>query len=144
MKEFSRKHIHIILCTLSAGFILCGLVMLIQDFYNTGDVTINNLQEVANAYAAGILATLEPSFNGKVTIRNSAVKNGKVLLVIKDSYANSMVPYLLDHYEKITMIDLRYYNESVPSLVAEGWDEVLVCYEMTNFIKDRNLFKLIV
>ena len=35
MKEFSRKHIHIILCTLSAGFILCGLVMLIQDFYNS-------------------------------------------------------------------------------------------------------------
>ena len=35
LKEFSRKHIHIILCTLSAGFILCGLVMLIQDFYNS-------------------------------------------------------------------------------------------------------------
>ena len=35
MKEFSRKHIHIILCTLSTGFILCGLVMLIQDFYNS-------------------------------------------------------------------------------------------------------------
>ena len=35
LKEFSRKHIHIILCTLSVGLILCGLVMLIQDFYNS-------------------------------------------------------------------------------------------------------------
>ena len=80
---------------------------------------------------------------GKITIKNPEAEGKGSLLVIKDSYANSMVPYLLDHYEQITMIDLRYYNESVPELVTEGWDEVLVCYEMSNFIKDRNLFKLI-
>ena len=80
---------------------------------------------------------------GKITIKNPEAEGKGSLLIIKDSYANSMVPYLLDHYEQITMIDLRYYNESVPELVAEGWDEVLVCYEMSNFIKERNLFKLI-
>ncbi len=80
---------------------------------------------------------------GKITIKNPEAEGKGSLLIIKDSYANSMVPYLLDHYEQITMIDLRYYNESVPELAAEGWDEVLVCYEMSNFIKDRNLFKLI-
>lgn len=80
---------------------------------------------------------------GKITVRNPEAQGKGSLLVIKDSFANSMVPYLLDQYETITMIDLRYYNESVPELIAEGWDEVLVCYEMTNFIKDRNLFKLI-
>ena len=80
---------------------------------------------------------------GKITIKNPQLEGKGSLLIIKDSYANSMVPYLLDHYDQITMIDLRYYNESVPELAAEGWDEVLVCYEMSNFIKDRNLFKLI-
>ena len=80
---------------------------------------------------------------GKITVKNPEAEGKGSFLIIKDSYANSMVPYLLDSYEQITMIDLRYYNESVPELVAEGWDEVLVCYEMTNFIKDRNLFKLI-
>ena len=35
MKEFSLKHIHIILCTLSVGLILCGLVMFSQDFYSS-------------------------------------------------------------------------------------------------------------
>ncbi|MGN0336950.1 MAG: DHHW family protein [Lachnospiraceae bacterium] len=80
---------------------------------------------------------------GKITIKNPQANGKGSLLIIKDSYANSMVPYLLDHYGQITMIDLRYYNESVPELAAEGWDEVLVCYEMSNFIKDRNLFKLI-
>ena len=80
---------------------------------------------------------------GKITIKNPKAEGKGSLLIIKDSYANSMVPYLLDHYEQITMIDLRYYNESVPELVAQDWDAVLVCYEMSNFIKDRNLFKLI-
>lgn len=80
---------------------------------------------------------------GKITVKNPEAQGEGSLLIIKDSFANSMAPYLLDHYEKITMIDLRYYNESVPKLVAGGWDEVLVCYEMSNFIKDRNLFKLI-
>lgn len=80
---------------------------------------------------------------GKITVKNQEAEGKGSLLVFKDSYANSMVPYLLDEYEQITMIDLRYYNESVPGLVAQGWDEVLVCYEMSNFINDRNLFKLI-
>ena len=41
------------------------------------------------------------------------------------------------------MIDLRYYNESVSALTEQGWDEILVCYEMSNFIKDKNLFKIL-
>lgn len=80
---------------------------------------------------------------GKLTIRNPQAAGKGTLLIFKDSYVNSMVPYLLDNYEQITMIDLRYFNESVPALISHDWDEVLVCYELSNFIKDRNLFKLI-
>lgn len=80
---------------------------------------------------------------GRLTIKNPAAAGKGTLLLVKDSYANSMVPYLLDHYEQITMIDLRYYNESVPALTAQGYDEILVCYEMSNFINDRNVVKLI-
>lgn len=80
---------------------------------------------------------------GRLTIKNPGAAGAGKLLLVKDSYANSMVPYLLDRYEQITMIDLRYDQESVPELLSQGWDEVLVCYEMSNFIKDRNLFKLI-
>lgn len=80
---------------------------------------------------------------GRLTIKNPSAGEGGSLLMFKDSFANSMVPYLLDNYAQITMIDLRYYNESVPALVSEGWDEILICYEMSNFINDRNLVKLI-
>lgn len=80
---------------------------------------------------------------GRLMIKNPDAEKQGSLLIFKDSYANSMVPYLLEYYGQITMVDLRYYNESVPELVSEGWDEVLVCYEMSNFINERNVVKLI-
>ena len=65
------------------------------------------------------------------------------LLVIKDSFANSFVPYLIDDYEEITMIDLRYYMGSVKSM-AESDDitHILVLYNMANFVSDENIVKL--
>ena len=80
---------------------------------------------------------------GSLTITNPDAQTDRHLLILKDSYANSMVPYLIDGYAQITMIDLRYYNESVSELAAQDWDEILVCYEMSNFIKDKNLFKIL-
>lgn len=80
---------------------------------------------------------------GSLTITNPEAHTDRKLLIIKDSYANSMVPYLISSYAQITMIDLRYNNESVSEFAAQGWDEILVCYEMSNFIKDKNLFKIL-
>lgn len=79
---------------------------------------------------------------GKVTIQTEAEKKGR-LVIFKDSFANSMVPFLLQDYSEIIMIDLRYYRESVAELLAEQEDaEILVLYEMSNFAQDTNLFKL--
>jgi hypothetical protein len=36
------------------------------------------------------------------------VKNGRTAVVVKDSYANSFVPFLAPHYERIVIIDPRY------------------------------------
>lgn len=79
---------------------------------------------------------------GKVDIETEA-NNGKRLLVIKDSFANSMVPYLLEQYEHITMLDLRYFNGSVSQVMAqEEITEVLFLYEMTNLLTDSGIAKL--
>ena len=58
------------------------------------------------------------------------------LLILKDSFANSFVPYLLDDYSKITMIDSRYYRGNVTEL-AEDYDEVLVLYGIDNFAGEK-------
>lgn len=66
---------------------------------------------------------------------------GRSLLVVKDSFANSFLPFLTADYDTITVLDLRYCRENVQAL-AEGCTDVLVLYELTNFAGDNNLFKL--
>ena len=64
------------------------------------------------------------------------------LLLFKDSFANCMIPFMLEDYEQITVIDLRFFNDSVPELMKEGFDRVLILYEISNFAGDKNLYKL--
>ena len=79
---------------------------------------------------------------GKVDIRTEAA-NGKRLLVIKDSFANSFVPYLLGEYEQIVMLDLRYFGGSVAQeMEANGITDVLFLYEMTNLLTDNGIVRL--
>ena len=62
------------------------------------------------------------------------------LLLIKDSYANALLPYLLREYAHITAVDLRYYPGTVLSLLAEGaYDEVLILYNLKSFASDSYL-----
>lgn len=79
---------------------------------------------------------------GRVDI-DTGVDNGKSIVIIKDSFANSFVPYLLGEYEQITMLDLRYFAGNVQQTVADtGADEVLFLYEMTNLLTDTGILKL--
>lgn len=74
-----------------------------------------------------------------VRIRNEAnVGKGK-LLVIRDSYANCIGPMLAESYEEVVMVDLRYYKLPVSALCqAEGFDNVLILYSLSNFMTDSN------
>ncbi|WP_018248391.1 DHHW family protein [Orenia marismortui] len=66
----------------------------------------------------------------------------KKLLVFKDSYANSMIPFLTNHYAQIEIIDLRYYNGSIAALMNESWDHILFLFNFISFSKDPYLVKL--
>ena len=79
---------------------------------------------------------------GQTTI-SGGCKNGKTLLMIKDSFANSLVPFLTADYETIIMLDLRYYMGSAQQLISEqGVDEILFVCEMSSFANDKNMVKL--
>ena len=60
------------------------------------------------------------------------------LLIVKDSYANSFVPFIMDDFSLITMIDTRYYRQSVKDLALKGkYDQVLVLYSVSNFSEEK-------
>lgn len=79
---------------------------------------------------------------GKVIIQPNSASEKK-LLVFKDSFANTMIPFLMADYQEIIMLDMRYYKESVAGLLSEYKpDEILILYEMSNFAQDKKLHNL--
>lgn len=56
-----------------------------------------------------------------------SVKNGRNLMVIKDSYANAFIPFLVAHFEKIFVADIRYFPYKITSFVKDNRvNEVLI------------------
>ena len=64
---------------------------------------------------------------------------GKIL-VIRDSYSNCLGCFLAESYETVVLVDLRYYKNPITELYAqEEFQDVLVCYSLSNFMTDTNL-----
>lgn len=73
----------------------------------------------------------------------SKLENDKRVLVIKDSYAHSFLPFLVNHYEETHVIDLRYYNGSIDEYMEENnITDILVLYHGVGFVNDINIPKL--
>ncbi len=74
---------------------------------------------------------------------HTTVNNGKSLLLIKDSFANSFVPYLINQFEYIYVLDLRYYNQSLSEyLEKHRITDILILYSLWEFVQDENVYKL--
>lgn len=71
---------------------------------------------------------------------STPTESNNTLLVLKDSYANSFVPFLAQHYRKIIMIDPRYYYGDLEQLLqVENVKEVLYLYNANTFFADTSL-----
>ncbi len=53
-----------------------------------------------------------------IKIDNLDNSNGRRLLIVKDSYANSFVPFIVSDYDEIVIVDPRYYKKSISDLVS--------------------------
>lgn len=66
--------------------------------------------------------------------------SGRKILVIKDSYANSFIPFLTQHYSEIAVIDLRYVKTSISDFVNPNeYDQTLFLYNASTFAEDKNI-----
>ena len=74
-------------------------------------------------------------------IRTGNFKNGKELLVLKDSFANSIIPFLVEHYEKVHVIDPRFYKDDIIEYVKEhkNLKDVLILYNMNTIDTDLGI-----
>jgi len=76
------------------------------------------------------------------TIKTPNADAPKVLL-IRDSYSDSLAPFLTQNFSEIHLWDMRYNLNSVKTYVQENEiDHVVVLYSISNFLSDKNLFLL--
>lgn len=75
--------------------------------------------------------------NGYTTIQGNGEGS---ILVVKDSYANSFVPFLCANYERIGVIDPRGYKLSIQELAQqEGYDNILLLFNFQTFKSSNDL-----
>ena len=76
-----------------------------------------------------------------VEITNENAQTDRVLMLVKDSYANSMVPYLASNYAKIYVLDTRYYKNGAVAFAGSHTDitDVCVLYNMITIDSDNGI-----
>lgn len=50
---------------------------------------------------------------------NESITDGSAVMVVKDSYGNAFIPWLVDHYEYIYWVDVRYTSNTISQMVAD-------------------------
>ena len=64
--------------------------------------------------------------NPYTVIENPDLSDGSKCIVVKESFGNAFVPFLVDHYQTVYVIDYRYYSGSVSALAkANGVTDVI-------------------
>ncbi|MGL4451996.1 MAG: DHHW family protein [Sarcina sp.] len=81
--------------------------------------------------------------HSKVIVKNDKNKNGKKLLVVKDSFANSFIPFVANNYEEVHVIDLRHYPLKLSEYIEENsFDKILGLYSFKNLTADRTIARI--
>lgn len=68
------------------------------------------------------------------------VNNDKKIIVFKDSYAHTLIPFLANHYEEIHVMDLRYYKlDAYEYMEKNNIDKALFLYNIKTFSTSENI-----
>jgi len=77
----------------------------------------------------------------RINVQN---QTGRRLLVVKDSYANCLLPFFANHYDEMHVIDLRHFNTSLQGYVKQyGLNEILFVYNALSFAGDPAIRKIL-
>ncbi|MBR3963445.1 MAG: hypothetical protein IKK14_07975 [Oscillospiraceae bacterium] len=86
------------------------------NWYNTAAINYNY-----KTYAGMFISGDNP-----LTLITTENKNGKTLMIFKESYGNAFVPYMIDYYEQVLVVDIRESTKGTGELIEEyGVTDVL-------------------
>lgn len=76
-----------------------------------------------------------------VTIENPEATSSKELVVFRDSFASSLVPYFINGYKKITLVDIRYLPGDVIGKYIEFHNQDVLFIYSTSVLNNGNSLK---
>lgn len=80
---------------------------------------------------------------GKMTI-STVAENDRQLLVIKDSFANCLIPMLTPYFSKIVVLDPRYMTENIYGIMSESdFTDILFLYNANTLFEDTSLVSVL-
>ena len=105
--------------------------------YNMGEKKTKTLYDVSFLKTADQYSVFTGG-NQAVLEITGGIQNGKTLLLIKDSFANSILPFLAEDYEKLVVVDLRQLNVSGDRLLEMfSPTDILILYNSAQFAQDK-------
>lgn len=105
--------------------------------YNMGEKKTKTLYDVSFLKTADQYSVFTGG-NQAVLEITGGIKNGKTLLLIKDSFANNILPFLAEDYEKLVVVDLRQLNVSGDRLLEMfSPTDILILYNSAQFAQDK-------
>ena len=77
------------------------------------------INDVSNYNNTQLYATFVGGDRPFSVAHNENIHDGSAVMVIKDSFGNAFIPWLVDHYEYIYWVDARYTNNTISQMVAD-------------------------
>lgn len=72
-------------------------------------------------------------------ITNSGLTDGSSCVVVKESFGNAFIPYLVNHYQTIYTVDYRYYQGNIADLVREKGAKDLIFVNNISMTRNEEL-----
>lgn len=79
-----------------------------------------------------------------IIITNNDIISASEIVVIKDSYANSFIPFLVNHFKRVHVIDPRYYKLSISDYILNNKKikDALILYNMGTIGSDTGILSI--
>lgn len=77
--------------------------------------------------------------NPYTEIENLSLKDDSACIVVKESFGNAFVPFLVDHYQKIYVIDYRYWKGNLEKLTRQTKAEDIIFVNNLSMIRNQYL-----
>lgn len=112
------------------------------DVYNA-DGTYYDWFAIVNTKATQYSTCFISGDRALIEIHNDQIDDGSSIVVIKESFGNAFVPFLVDSYEYVYVIDYRHWNGILSDFVIEkGIDDVLFLNVIGNSTAHDNICAL--